>query len=78
MAAALSTPIVTLASFPFISNIDAVLLGNPFAFSADVLIYVGVTHLLPQADREPRKFHFIALVAGIMIAIAIVFTLRHY
>jgi zinc transporter ZupT len=73
-AAALTTPIGTLASFPFISSIDAVLLGDLFAFSAGALIYVGATHLLPQAEREPRKFHLAALAAGVVVAAGIVFT----
>jgi zinc transporter ZupT len=42
------------------------------AFSAGALIYVGATHLLPRAEREPRRFSLVALAAGILVAVGIV------
>jgi zinc transporter ZupT len=71
-AAALTTPLGTLVSYPFVSRIDAPLLGLLLALSAGALIYVGATHLLPQAEREPRRFSLIALGAGILVAAGIV------
>lgn len=72
LAAAVTTPLGTLVSYPFISRIDPPLLGLLLAVSAGALIYVGATHLLPRAEREPRKFSLIALAAGIAVAIGIV------
>ena len=48
------------------------LLGILLALSAGALIYVGATHLLPQAEREQRRFSLIALFAGILVAVGIV------
>ena len=74
LAAALTTPLGTLLSYPFISRIDQPFLGGLLALSAGALIYVGATHLLPQAEREPRRFSLVALAAGIAVAIGIVFS----
>jgi len=70
--AALTTPLGTFVSYPFISQIGPPLLGLLLAFSAGALIYVGATHLLPRAEREPRRFSLVALAAGILVAIGII------
>ncbi len=75
-AAALTTPLGTLTSYPFISQIDDSLLGALLAVSAGALVYVGATHLLPIAEREPRKYSLVALTGGIVVAIGIVFGAR--
>lgn len=72
LAAAVTTPLGTAVSFPFVSRIDPPLLGLLLALSAGALIYVGATHLLPQAEREPRKYSLAALAAGILVALGIV------
>lgn len=72
LAAAVTTPIGTLVSYPFISQIDQPLLGALLALSAGALIYVGATHLLPRAEREPRRFSLVALAAGVLVALGIV------
>lgn len=72
LAAAVTTPLGTLVSYPFVSRIDPSLLGLLLALSAGALIYVGATHLLPQAEREPRRFSLAALAAGILVAVGIV------
>ena len=72
LAAALTTPIGTLVSYPFISRIDSTLLGALLALSAGALIYIGATHLLPRAEREPRRFSLVALAAGVLAALGIV------
>jgi zinc and cadmium transporter len=72
VAAALTTPLGTLVSYPFVNRIDPPLLGLLLAFSAGALIYVGATHLLPQAERERRRFSLVALGAGILVAAGIV------
>jgi zinc and cadmium transporter len=72
ISAALTTPLGTFVSYPFISQIGPPLLGLLLAFSAGALIYVGATHLLPRAEREPRRFSLVALAAGILVAIGII------
>lgn len=72
LAAAVTTPLGTLVSYPFISRIDEPLLGSLLALSAGALIYVGATHLLPRAETEPRRFSLVALVAGVVVALGIV------
>lgn len=72
MAASLSTPLGMLVSWPFISRIDQALLGIMLSLSAGALVYVGATHLLPQAEKEHRRFSLPALGAGILLAVLIV------
>ncbi len=72
LAAGATTPLGTLVSYPFISQIEQSVLGALLAMSAGALIYVGATHLLPQAQREPRRFSLIALLAGALVAVGIV------
>lgn len=74
LAAAVTTPAGTLASYPFISRLDPPLLGLLLALSAGALVYVGATHLLPQAEHEPRRYSLVALAAGILVALGIVVT----
>jgi zinc transporter ZupT len=73
LAAALTTPLGTLASYPFVTQIRPPQLGVLLALSAGALIYVGATHLLPRAEREPRRFSLVALAAGILVALGIIF-----
>ncbi len=72
VVAAISTPMGTIISFPFISKIDAASLGLLLAISAGALVYVGATHLLPTVEKENKKFSLLSLGAGIFIAILIV------
>ena len=72
IAAAISTPLGTLLSYPLVSQIDRPLLGTLLALSAGALVYVGATHLLPQAEKEPRRFSLLALGGGILVAVLIV------
>ena len=74
LAAALTTPLGMLVSYPYISKIDEPLLGALLAFSAGALVYVGATHLLPQAETEHKKYSLFALGAGILVALAIIFS----
>ncbi len=74
LAAALTTPLGMLVSYPFMSRINKPLLGALLAFSAGALIYVGATHLLPQAETEHKRYSFFALGAGILVAVVIIFS----
>jgi len=66
--AGMTTPLGTLVSFPFVSELSQSVLGLMLALSGGILLYVGATHLLPDAEREPKRYSFMALLAGIVIA----------
>lgn len=72
LAAALTTPLGTLVSYPVVSRIREPTLGALLSLSAGALVYVGATHLLPRAEREPRRFSLIALATGILVAVGII------
>lgn len=72
LAASVSTPLGMLVSYPYISRIDQSLLGALLSLSAGALVYVGATHLLPQAEKENRKYSLLAFCAGLLVAIIIV------
>jgi ZIP family zinc transporter len=74
VAAALTTPLGMLVSYPVVSRIDPSTLAALLAISAGALIYVGASHLLPTAEREPQRYSLIALGAGVALAAAIVGT----
>jgi zinc and cadmium transporter len=74
LAAALSTPLGTLVSFPLIRTIDSATLGLLLAVSAGALVYVGSSHLLPAVERENRRYTLISLGTGILVAVLIVFS----
>ena len=72
LAAAATTPLGMLLSWPLISQIDPHTLGGLLALSAGALIYVGATHLLPRAEQERKRFSLIALSGGVLVAVIIV------
>jgi len=72
LAAAISTPLGALISFPFISKIGRHTLGGLLAFSAGALVYVGASHLLPEIEKENKKYSILSLGVGILVAVFIV------
>jgi len=72
LAAALTTPLGMLVSYPFVSQISGQPLGALLSLSAGALIYVGATHLLPEAEDDQKKYSILALAAGVMAAVLIV------
>ena len=72
LAAALTTPFGMLISYPIISEIDKPMLGALLSLSAGALIYVGATHLLPKAEQEHKRYSFVALGGGVLVAVIIV------
>jgi zinc and cadmium transporter len=72
LAAALSTPLGTLVSYPFIHRIEPSTLGILLAVSAGALVYVGASHLLPAVEKENKRYSFLALAAGVLVAVIIV------
>jgi zinc and cadmium transporter len=72
LAAALTTPLGTLISYPLIEKIDDLSLGILLAFAAGALVYVGASHLLPAVERENKKYSLLSLGVGILVAVVIV------
>jgi ZIP family zinc transporter len=72
VAAAATTPLGMLVSYPLISAIDPQTLGALLSLSAGALVYVGATHLLPRAEQEQKKFSLVALAGGVLVAVIIV------
>lgn len=73
-AAALTTPLGVLLSWPLIVQLQAQLTALLIAAAAGSLVYVGGSHLLPQS--EEREHHALAFLAGVALAVLIV-VLRH-
>lgn len=73
-AAALTTPLGTLASFTLIGQVGDQGLGLLLGASAGALLYVGATHLLAQVELEDRAASPIALGAGFLVAVLLVLT----
>jgi zinc transporter ZupT len=72
LAAAATTPLGMLVSYPFIRQIDQTTLGSLLSLSAGALVYVGATHLLPRAEQENKRFSLVALAGGVLVAVIIV------
>ncbi|HKL24330.1 MAG TPA: ZIP family metal transporter [Candidatus Nanoarchaeia archaeon] len=71
LAAAISTPIGVLISWPFINSVSQSTLGVLVSLSAGALIYVGATHLLPHVEEERGRYSLLALGIGILVAVLI-------
>jgi zinc transporter ZupT len=72
LAAALSTPLGAVVSYPFIRDIKGATLGLLLALSAGALVYVGATHLLPEVEEQNRRYSILTLVAGVLVGIVII------
>lgn len=72
LAAAATTPLGMMVSYPLISAIERPTLGALLALSAGALVYVGATHLLPRAEQEHKRFSLVALAGGVLVAVIIV------
>ncbi len=72
LAAAISTPLGTLISYPFIDDIEQPMLGLLLAISGGTLVYVGASHLLPEVEKENKRFSIISLAVGVVVAAFIV------
>lgn len=72
LAAAISTPLGTLISYPLINRITQPTLGILLAVSAGALVYVGASHLLPEVEKENKRYSIISLAVGVLVAVFIV------
>lgn len=71
IAAALTTPLGAIASFPLVGRITEPQLGSVLGLSAGFLVYLGATHLLPSVEKEHKAMTIVSLLAGIIAAIFI-------
>lgn len=71
--AALTTPIGAFVAYPLVSGLGERDLGLMLGFVSGVLIYVSAAHLLPEAQSYEKKHSMIALLAGVGVALFIVF-----
>lgn len=74
LVASLTTPVGALVAYPFISSISSNALGLALGFVSGVLIYISASHLLPGAREHEKKHSNIAFLAGISLALFIMFT----
>lgn len=74
LAAAISTPLGMLVSYPFVSRLSPGVLGALLALSAGALVYVGATHLLPKVEEESKWYTLLSLAGGILVAVVIILT----
>jgi len=76
VAAAATTPLGMVMSYPFVQRIDGEAFGLLLALSAGALVYVGATHLLPRAEQEQKPYSLIALAGGVAVALIVVASKR--
>jgi zinc transporter ZupT len=69
--AALTTPMGMLVSYPFVHHLQGETLAILLALSGGSLIYVGASHLIPHTEKEPLRFSFVAVLAGVLTAVLI-------
>ena len=72
LAAAFSTPLGALISYPFVSQIDQPTLGTLLALAGGALTYVGATHLLPEVAEQERRYTILTLAAGVLVGVVII------
>jgi zinc and cadmium transporter len=75
LAAAFTTPLGALVSYPFISRVNNITLGALLAVSAGALVYVGASHLLPAVEKEHKRYTLISMFTGIIVAMIIVISM---
>ena len=71
LAAAATTPLGVIASAPFMYGLGPETIGNLFAISAGLLLYVATGPLMEPLKEEPPIRSFLSLGAGVLIAILI-------
>ncbi|WP_336037322.1 ZIP family metal transporter [Halobacterium yunchengense] len=71
--AALTTPIGAFVAYPLVRGLGPSQLGLMLGFVSGVLIYVSAAHLLPEAQTYEEEHSMVALLAGVGLALFIVF-----
>lgn len=73
LAAAATTPIGVMVSGPFLYGLSEETIGNLFALSAGLLIFVATGPLMGPLRQEPVTRSFLSLGSGVALAIALLF-----
>jgi len=74
LAAAATTPLGMLASYPLIENLEGVPLGRVLAMVAGALIFVAASHLVPHVEHESGRGRLRAFAAGVAVALLVLFS----
>ena len=72
--AALTTPMGAFIAYPFASRLNSSVLGLALGFVVGVLIYLSASHLLPEARGHEKEHSSWAFLAGVGLALFIIFT----
>jgi len=72
--AALTTPIGAFVAYPFVNRLNDSILGLALGFVVGILIYISASHLLPEVRKHEKKHSVWAFLAGVALALFIVFT----
>ena len=71
LAAAATTPLGVIASGPFVFSLGGEMVGNMFAVSAGLLLFVATGPLMAPIRKQPPLRSLAALAAGVSIALLI-------
>jgi len=74
LAAAATTPAGVIASGPFVYSLGTEMVGNLFAISAGLLLFVATGPLMSPLKSQPPLRSLAALSAGVAIALVISFS----
>ena len=74
LVSSLTTPLGAFVAYPFVSQLKPAILGLFLGFVVGVLIYISASHLLPEAQGYEKEHSFQAFLAGVVLALLIVFT----
>lgn len=71
LAAAATTPLGVVASGPFVYSMNSEMVGNLFAISAGLLLFVATGPLMAPLRNQPPRRSFLALGTGVALALVI-------
>jgi zinc and cadmium transporter len=74
LIAALTSPLGAFIAYPFVNKLSNSILGLFLGFVVGVLIYTSASHLLPEARGYEKKHSTWAFLAGVALALFIIFT----
>lgn len=74
LAAAATTPLGVIASGPFVFSLGGEMVGNMFAVSAGLLLFVATGPLMAPLKNQPPVRSFAAIAAGVSLALLITFS----
>jgi len=72
--ATLTTPVGAFVAYPLVTRLGQRHLGLLLGFVSGVLLYVSASHLLPEASAHEQKHSTVTLIAGVGLALFIVFS----